>query len=75
MVRYIDSNGLATTSSTLGVVPVIEMLQLLVALMWTCLKLTARKNPIFDKVFPITSLIYIVCRHIESGCGRVAEPS
>src|SRR5215469_3261627 len=61
MTWYIDSYGLATTSSTLDsvpTVPVTEILQLLVFLMWTCLNLTTKgKNLIFDKVFPDTSIL------------------
>jgi hypothetical protein len=61
MAWYIDSYGLATTSPTLDsvpTVPVTEILQLLVLLMWTCLNLTTKgKNPIFDKVFPDTSIL------------------
>jgi hypothetical protein len=61
MAWYIDSYGLATTSPTLDsvpTVPVTEILQLLGLLMWTRLNLTTKgKNPIFDKVFPDTSIL------------------
>lgn len=68
MAWYIDKDGLATTS---GSVPVTNVLQLLVLLMWTCLRITVlSKNPIFDLVFPDMSTI----TDLVSSCSLVCAP-
>ena len=74
MAWYRGSDGVAPTSPTQKSgpsIPVTDMLQLIVLLMWTCLRLTVKsKNPIFDLVFPSLSVI----TELISSCGLVCCP-